>query len=847
MASLDWGYVSIVLSRPWNEIRGMEIDDSFLADEAAKKACEFIHLYSHETGKAPEVHLVKERFPSFEHDSSVEPAWLARELRQRRTFSILQGGLARAAADLQHGSMNDVLETLDRVQNDVRAVQIGASAIDLRRLGPSLREFYNDIKMGRMGIELPWKSINAMTRGLWPETLTFFVARPSVGKCVRGDTPILDPSDGIYRPIHEVVQQGRMVLSRDASGQIVSTLPDAFLQTGRKRCIRITLASGRVLSGTPEHPVMTADGWKRLDLLAVDDHVETVRTTPEPMFTENPFDEEVVLLAALLADGGYTSGQVSFTNQDTEILSLVSNACDRYQIELRKTKGMKPWEWKVCWKKDLGHWSGLGTNPARVLLDKYECGHKLAKEKTIPSRVFSFSNEKLALFLGVFWGCDGYVDKHDTGVTLASEEMVRQIQRLLLRFGVLSSVSYKPAKCQGKVFDSWRLRVYSSTLEQFRKHIDPLVSRKKRIPEGQPCVHPNVDNIPVTPTMKQRLREIVGTIPPRERAALWNRMSKLLGMKARISVDKLYRRPTITRRVFQAFIDVFKANEFTPLFYGHWDKVVTIEDDGIQDVYDLTVRDTHSFVANDVIVHNTFLAIIVARHAHLCGKRVLIISPEMNAIEVGERFFAIDASVSYSDVISGSLSQLPGQDGRSAEERYFEALDSRAGELDGPYILDDEDKLTASSLEAAIAKIGPDLVAIDAAYLLRIGRGSRYDRIIEVVEWMRHVSKVFHVPVLATSQLNKESEKKGQGGMQGVAMTDTISWDAHNLFALKQTTEMRDDGKLSIIPIKVRRMAKLWGKAEIDVMWDLERMRFDEIDATDGKEFKDEGFEDTAF
>jgi len=425
MASLDWGYVSIVLSRPWNEIRGVEIDDSFLADEAARKACEFIHLYRHETGKVPEVHLVKERFPSFEHDPSIEPAWIARELRQRRTFTILQGGLARAAADLQHGSTNDVLETLDRLQNDVRAVQVGASAIDLRRLGPSLREFYNDIKMGRMGIELPWKSINNMTRGLWPETLTFFVARPSVGK--------------------------------------------------------------------------------------------------------------------------------------------------------------------------------------------------------------------------------------------------------------------------------------------------------------------------------------------------------------------------------------------------------------------------------------TFLAIIVARHAHLCGKRVLIISPEMNAIEVGERFFAIDASVSYSDVISGCLSQLPGQDGRSAEERYFEALDSRAGELDGPYILDDEDKLTASSLEAAIAKIAPDLIAVDAAYLLRIGRGSRYDRIIEVVEWMRHVSKVFHVPVLATSQLNKESEKKGQGGMQGVAMTDTINWDAHNLFALKQTPEMRDDGKLSIIPIKVRRMAKLWGKAEINVMWDLERMRFDEIDTTDGKEFRDEGFEDTAF
>jgi len=52
---------------------------------------------------------------------------------------------------------------------------------------------------------------------------------------------------------------------------------------------------------------------------------------------------------------------------------------------------------------------------------------------------------------------------------------------------------------------------------------------------------------------------------------------------------------------------------------------------------------------------------------------------------------------------------------------------------------------------------------------------------------------------------------------------------------------MREDGKLDIIPIKVRRMARMHGKSEISIRWDMERMIFDEVEDERG-EFKDEGF-----
>ncbi len=37
----------------------------------------------------------------------------------------------------------------------------------------------------------------------------------------------------------------------------------------------------------------------------------------------------------------------------------------------------------------------------------------------------------------------------------------------------------------------------------------------------------------------------------------------------------------------------------------YWDEVVSVEEDGVEEVYDLTVEGLHNFVAEDVIVHNS--------------------------------------------------------------------------------------------------------------------------------------------------------------------------------------------------------------------------------------------------
>jgi len=42
-------------------------------------------------------------------------------------------------------------------------------------------------------------------------------------------------------------------------------------------------------------------------------------------------------------------------------------------------------------------------------------------------------------------------------------------------------------------------------------------------------------------------------------------------------------------------------------------------------------------------------------------------------------------------------------------------------------------------------------------------------------------------------------------------MTDTLFWDANNLFALLQDDQAREEKKMSYVPLKARRRAKMKG------------------------------------
>jgi replicative DNA helicase len=226
----------------------------------------------------------------------------------------------------------------------------------------------------------------------------------------------------------------------------------------------------------------------------------------------------------------------------------------------------------------------------------------------------------------------------------------------------------------------------------------------------------------------------------------------------------------------------------------------------------------------------SFICIISARHAWLSGKKVLIVSPEMSKEEMAERFFVINAGVNYQDVIDGDLPT-------PMVEKLGSVID-RDRDLPGLYIMDPDDDLSLRGIDAAIRAVGPDLVAVDSMYDLKV-KGERQDRMIAALEWLKGNCKHHGYAAVGFAQQNRIaelSEKKGGGARLGtIALTDAIGQDAQIIFALEQTKDDKKDEILKVCPLKIRRGQ--FKRDKVRIHWNFEQMIFSEIEENEEEEY----------
>jgi replicative DNA helicase len=235
-------------------------------------------------------------------------------------------------------------------------------------------------------------------------------------------------------------------------------------------------------------------------------------------------------------------------------------------------------------------------------------------------------------------------------------------------------------------------------------------------------------------------------------------------------------------------------------------------------------------------VGKTQVATLIARDAWRNGKRVLIISPEMSKTEIAERFFIVQAGVSAGDIMRGNLPSF-------IEDDFFASI-KKLSDQDGIYIIDSMDDLTAAGMDAAIAAVKPDVVAVDSIYMLNF-KGDKMERTMRAVDWIRQSAKRHRIPFVAFHQLSRQATKdKKQGGgydTSAIALSDQLLWDAHAVFIMEQDTDMKADRRLKFHVGKLRRGSH--DGTPIEVYWDFDNMKFDEIKRDSDKSFRDADFE----
>jgi intein/homing endonuclease len=428
------------------------------------------------------------------------------------------------------------------------------------------------------------------------------------GKCLDSLTELYNTKTGRRELISDVSDLG--VASMVDGGGIEPRDASCF-KSGRKRCVRVALADGKSIVASNDHRIFTARGWVGASKLGCDDLVATPRKLPDPDSTTDVADSVVKLVAYLLADGGCT-GPTTFTNACEDVLvefcELVNELGDSSQYD----KWHRHIETGVAIVDDgnSGMALTLRASGVRHLVTRYGCDKK-SIDKRIPAEFYGLPRNQVALFLNRFWACDGsfsVASPRKVEIGLGSEGLVDDLMFLLLRLGIQSRKYYKKKSCtykgEKKWFDSWCLTVTDRDgIISFLDAVGPVVGKvDKCMALRAACEavksNPNCDVVPVGNAELLEIRSELG--------------SRGGGLSARFGCPE---GQLFSRQRFEKLCSEYEyVGKYSWLAGSdiYWSKIKEVVDVGDRDVYDLTVPGTENFVANNIVVHNSFFASIAA-------------------------------------------------------------------------------------------------------------------------------------------------------------------------------------------------------------------------------------------
>ena len=457
--------------------------------------------------------------------------------------------------------------------------------------------------------------------------IVLILGKRGFGKCLEENT-LITLDNGSVVPIKELENNDNEVFGLDDKLKIRTLKKEGFFAREVSELMHLKLRSGREIKLTLEHPLLTINGWKQSKELSIGSRIAVPRKIE--VFGNKEIEEcKIKLLAYLIAEGHLSNGFVLFSNKEEEMINDFSNAVMSFDSNLKIELHSKDGCYRVSKSRrevdkskmrlnlnkkgnfDKGTYTPQKKSSIHNWLNEIKIYGKLSKEKFIPDLIFQLPKSQLSLFLNILFSCDGCIYKRKDGYweisySTESEKLIHQIQHLLLRFGILSKIRKKRTKINNKEIESFELTINSINMVSF---IEEIGFFGEKIKFQEQCLkevkdikrNPNLDTIP---------KEIWDIYRPNN----WAEAGKAFSYKTPKALrSSIAYGPSREKLLQIAEVD---GNEFIKLLAESdvfWDEIISMEllEDKFR-VYDMEIPKFHNFVANDVIVHNSYSAGVIA-------------------------------------------------------------------------------------------------------------------------------------------------------------------------------------------------------------------------------------------
>ncbi len=424
--------------------------------------------------------------------------------------------------------------------------------------------------------------------------------------CVTGDTKIFDINSGKFTTIKTLAEREKqdpiMVYTMDDNYNITKKPLIKAFYSGKKQIYELVLRSGRKIKASSNHPFKKLDDWYALDKLKVGDKIAIPR-----QITTNYINtikkEELILLAHLLGDGCVLPNQpIHYTSADTENINIV-NQCTKKLFDI-EPRIVQQKNWFHAYLPSPYHLTHNKKHPITNWFKELNIQPVHSYDKIIPEIIFSLSNDQISLFIKHLFATDGNISisKNNISIYYASTSyiLIEQLQHLMLRFGIQTQIRENKKNnyriCYHLVIQGKNNQI------NFLTNIGCYGKRGSIIPRALTILNnlksnPNLDIIP---------REIWSYIitPAKEYAGIsWRDISR--SMNTAYCGSTLFKSGLSRERLSR--LTYLNNHEINNLINSdiYWDEIVNINKLGNEDVYDATIQDTHNFLANDIIIHNS--------------------------------------------------------------------------------------------------------------------------------------------------------------------------------------------------------------------------------------------------